>query len=198
MYFDVFFSVDSVSMTRSFKHSRAESNAMLLDVVALFRQANAQWQLVEPAHMEIAQPDILTSFRALVRRCNVFVCVWCDVRSRFVFQVARGAKLILIHPFFLLPGRHWSADIPRLADEASRACDNVRYLVTAPLATHALMARVMQSRIETCLAAADGRGDACDVCTKEGRAKCQYSGGGVRDIEELSVSAEAAAPASFQ
>jgi hypothetical protein len=41
---------------------------MLLVVVALFQSVNPQWKLVEPAHMEIAQPDIATSFKRLVER----------------------------------------------------------------------------------------------------------------------------------
>ena len=145
---------------------REESNAMLNDVVALFRETNPQWRLVEPAHMEIAQPDLASAFRKLV---------------------ALGVKLIVIHPFFLLPGRHWSADIPRLATEAAAACGGgVRFLVTAPLSAHPLIARIMQSRIETCLAAASDAGDACDVCVKEGRHKCAFAGG-TSDIEDLSV-----------
>ena len=144
---------------------RAESNAMLIDVVALFRATNPQWRLVEPAHMEIAQPDVASAFRTLV---------------------ARGARLVLIHPFFLLPGRHWSADIPRLAAAASAACGGVRYLVTAPLSAHPLIANIMQSRIDTCLAAARGAGDACDVCRKEGRPKCSFAAAAAAaDIEDV-------------
>lgn len=143
---------------------RSESNAMLHDVVALFRATNPQWRHVEPAHMEIAQPDVASAFRALV---------------------ARGVDLVLIHPFFLLPGRHWSTDIPRLAAEASAACGGVPFLVTSPLSAHPLIAHIMQSRIETCLAAASGAGDACDVCRKEGRPKCSFAG----DIEDLQLPA---------
>jgi hypothetical protein len=78
----------------------------------------------------------------------------------------RGATVVIIHPFFLLPGRHWSIDIPRMAAEASEQCNNTRYLVTAPLSAHPLIAAIMQSRIDTCIVAANGGGSACDVCVK--------------------------------
>ena len=52
---------------------------------------------------------------------------------------------------FLLPGRHWNDDIPRLAAAAARQHPGVRYLVTAPFGLHPLMAEVMRQRIEHCL-----------------------------------------------
>ena len=80
---------------------RAESNDLLLDVVAMFREQSG-YEIVEPAHMEIAEPTIQTAFD----RC-----------------VERGAKLVVIHPYFLAPGRHWKEDIPKLAAEAALKAD---------------------------------------------------------------------------
>jgi sirohydrochlorin ferrochelatase len=108
---------------------RDESNAMLLDVVEMFRCVTG-YAIVEPAHMELAEPSIQTAFG----RC-----------------VERGAKLVIVHPYFLLPGRHWHQDIPQLAAEAAHKHPGVEFTVTEALGLHPLMARIMQERIEVSL-----------------------------------------------
>ena len=108
---------------------REESNNLLLDVVTMFRE-HAGYDIVEPAHMEIAEPTIQTAFDR---------CVEC------------GAKLIVIHPYFLAPGRHWKKDIPNLAAKAAERHPRIEHLVTAPLGLHPLMSKIMQKRIEDCL-----------------------------------------------
>ena len=109
--------------------------------------------IVEPAHMELAEPSIATAFD----RC-----------------VARGAKTVVVFPYFLLPGRHWHDDIPRLAAAAAKSHPGVRYLVTAPVGLHPLMNDVIRDRIEHCLAHADGRAETCDVCA--GTNRCELRG----------------------
>jgi len=104
---------------------REESNQLLLEVVEAYRQ-HADWQIVEPAHMELAEPSIATAFA----RC-----------------VEQGAELVVVFPYFLGPGRHWSQDIPALSAEASQACGGVKFLVTAPLGLHELMLQVIDQRI---------------------------------------------------
>jgi len=133
---------------------RDESNAMLLDVVRQFQVATGL-SIVEPAHMELAEPSVATAFT----RC-----------------VGQGARTIVVFPYFLLPGRHWNEDIPRLAAEAARQHAGVRYLVTAPFGLHPLMAEVMRQRIEHCLTHAEGRADACELC--HGTDRCQLRGNG--------------------
>ncbi|HEV7281624.1 MAG TPA: CbiX/SirB N-terminal domain-containing protein [Pirellulaceae bacterium] len=133
---------------------RAESNQALLDVVARFRETSPI-EIVEPAHMELAEPSIETAFA----RC-----------------VEQGATLIVVHPFFLLPGRHWRHDIPRLAAEAAAKRPGVRFLVTAPLGLHAGMGQIMQEQIDRCLAHAAGRREACDLC--RGLDACAWRAGG--------------------
>jgi len=125
---------------------------MLLDVVRQFAAATG-WPIVEPAHMELAEPSIATAFG----RC-----------------VARGAKTVVVFPYFLLPGRHWSNDIPRLSAEAAREHPGVRYLVTAPFGLHPRMADVMRDRIEHCLAHAEGNAETCELCA--GTDRCQLRG----------------------
>lgn len=131
---------------------RDESNEMLIDVVRDFAEATGL-AIVEPAHMELAEPSIDTAFS----RC-----------------VARGATTVVVFPYFLLPGRHWNEDIPRLAAAAARQHPGVRYLVTAPFGLHPLMAEVMRQRIEHCLAHTQGQADACELCA--GTDRCQLRG----------------------
>lgn len=131
---------------------RGESNELLLDVVRQFAVSTGL-AIVEPAHMELAEPSIDTAFA----RC-----------------VARGAEIVVVFPYFLLPGRHWNDDIPHLTAAAARKHPGVRYLVTAPFGLHPLMADVMRQRIEHCLAHTQGRADACELCA--GTDRCQLRG----------------------
>lgn len=126
---------------------RHQSNDMLVRVVALFDH-HSDYRIVEPAHMELAEPSIATAFD----RC-----------------VQRGAHLVVVSPYFLLPGRHWDQDIPRLAAQASTRHPGVAYIVAAPLGLHPLMAQVVQARIDHCLAHAYGQAPECDVCKSTGR-----------------------------
>jgi sirohydrochlorin ferrochelatase len=121
---------------------RAESNEMLLEVVQMFQQRSG-YTIVEPAHMELAEPSIQTAFD----RC-----------------VTRGAELVVLHPYFLLPGKHWSKDIPDLARQAAARHPGVPFLVTAPLGLHPLMAEIMQQRIARCLERLQGHEEVCEVC----------------------------------
>jgi sirohydrochlorin ferrochelatase len=132
---------------------RQESNDLLLDVVESFVNATGM-PIVEPAHMELAEPSIATAFASCV---------------------ARGATTVVVFPYFLLPGRHWNEDIPRLAAAAAKAHPGVRYLVTAPFGLHPLMAEVMRQRIDHCLAHTRGEADACELCA--GTEHCQLRDG---------------------
>ena len=121
---------------------REESNRMLLEVVERF----AEWSglpIVEPAHMELAEPSIAKAFD----RC-----------------VERGAKFVVVFPYFLLPGRHWQSDIPRLVADAAKNHPGVKHLVTAPLALHPLMLSIIGDRISHCLAHVHQNGPKCDAC----------------------------------
>ena len=125
---------------------------MLLEVVRQF-EVHSGYAIVEPAHMELAEPSIAAAFR----RC-----------------VERGATTVVVFPYFLLPGRHWSDDIPRLAAAAAANHPGIRYLVTAPLGLHPLMADVIRQRIEHCVSHTEGRVDACELCA--GTDRCAMRG----------------------
>ena len=106
-----------------------ESNDLLLEVAEVFRQ-QTDWEIVEPAHMELAEPSISEAFR----RC-----------------VEQGAEIVVVFPYFLGPGRHVSEDIPRLAAEAAQACGGVEHRVAEPLGMHALLLQIVDERVRQCL-----------------------------------------------
>ena len=106
-----------------------ESNDLLLEVAEAFRR-QTDWEIVEPAHMELAEPSISEAFQ----RC-----------------VEQGAGIVVVFPYFLGPGRHVSEDIPRLAAEAARACGGIAHRVAEPLGMHALLLQVADERIRQCL-----------------------------------------------
>lgn len=110
---------------------RAEANAMLEDVVAMYREVSGAAN-VEAAHMELAEPTIE---QALVR------CV------------ERGAKRIVVHPYMLSPGRHSTSDIPRMVCEAAQAYPDVRVMVTDPLGVDPRIGEVIQRRVAAALEA---------------------------------------------
>ena len=130
---------------------REASNAMLETFVELFR-ADTPYPIVEPAHMELAEPSIATA----VDRC-----------------VARGARRVVITPYFLAPGRHWHSDIPELARQAAEHHPGLEYMVTAPIGLHPLMRQIIQSRVDHCLARVAGEAEECDVCRGTGRCQLQ-------------------------
>lgn len=137
---------------------RHESNLMLERMAEMIADA-VEYPIVEPAHMELAEPSIQTAFD----RC-----------------VERGAELVVVSPYFLLPGKHWDQDIPALTADAAARHPEVPFLVTAPLGLHPGMAGVVASRVAHCLAHTDGRAEECEACAGTGR--CQ-----VRSVAEAVV-----------
>ena len=129
---------------------RAESNVMLEELTRSAISDRLDHDIVEPAHMELAEPSIATAFD----RC-----------------VERGATTVVIQPYFLLPGKHWNQDIPELAAEAAARHPGVAYLVAAPFGVHPLMADVVSARVEYCLAHVRGEVPECEACAGTGR--CQ-------------------------
>ncbi|CAI9111489.1 OLC1v1011718C1 [Oldenlandia corymbosa var. corymbosa] len=131
---------------------RKESNLMLDEFVKMFKE-KMKYPIVEPAHMELAKPSIEDAFSLCVQK---------------------GAKRIIVSPFFLSPGRHWTQDIPSLAAAAAKEHPGVSYLVTAPLGLHELLVDVMNDRITHCLSHVSGDAEECSVCA--GTRKCQLYG----------------------
>lgn len=119
---------------------RTESNALLEEVASLFaKRFTDLYSIVEPAHMELAEPSIATAYA----RC-----------------VERGAERVIVVPFFLGPGKHWTSDIPRLAAEAAVRHPGTRYHVTMPLGIDDLILDLLNKRAQFCL----NNGLSCDSC----------------------------------
>jgi sirohydrochlorin ferrochelatase len=104
---------------------RAEANALLEDVADQVRR-RAPESIVEVAHMEIAEPDIGEGIETCVEK---------------------GATHIIVHPFFLGPGRHVSEDIPAQVERAGQRHPNVRIRISEPLGNHAALIDVILDRV---------------------------------------------------
>jgi len=142
--------------------SRRPASNQMLELMVEQVAAVVPYEIVEPAHMELAVPSIADAFDACV---------------------ARGARTVVVSPYFLLPGRHWSDDIPALTDEAAARHPDIAYLVAAPFGLHPLMAQAVDARVAHCLAHARGEAPECEVCA--GTGSCR-----------LRVGASAPAPAA--
>lgn len=90
---------------------KKEANDMLFGLASVYK-SYAKADIVEAAHMELAEPSIMAAYQ----RC-----------------VEQGATHIVCHPFFLAPGRHVQEDIPLLMKEASSQFPDVTYAITSPL-----------------------------------------------------------------
>ena len=101
--------------------------------------------LVEAAFLEIAHPDITEGFARLVER---------------------GARHVVVHPYFLSPGRHTRGDIPVEVRAAAERHPGVTYQITEPLAAHRLVIDASIERIRE----AEGWAlvDEEEVCARRG------------------------------
>jgi sirohydrochlorin ferrochelatase len=109
-----------------------ESNRLLEEVARQFAaRFHDRYEVVEPAHMELAEPTIAMAYA----RC-----------------VERGATRVVVCPFFLGPGRHWTHDIPQLTAAAAQAHPGTRYRVAPPLGIDDLLLDLLEQRLREGLA----------------------------------------------
>ena len=101
------------------------ANDMLLDVVRMVKELSGVVH-VYPAHMQFAEPSIQQALAQAVKD---------------------GATAVVVHPYFLAPGRHSAADIPRMVEEAAKAFPGVEHCVTAPLGVHPKIGEVVLERM---------------------------------------------------
>lgn len=69
--------------------------------------------------------------------------------------VAAGAVEIVVHPYFLGPGRHTTRDIPRLVAEAAARHPGLRASLTEPLGVDAKIVEVVLARVRAARPADD-------------------------------------------
>lgn len=109
---------------------RDESNHMLEEVARRFAERfRERYEIVEPAHMELAEPSIGTAYA----KC-----------------VERGAERVVVCPFFLGPGKHWTQDIPRLTAEAAARFPQTNYHVAPTLGIDDLILDLLDKRARHC------------------------------------------------
>ena len=101
-----------------------EANDMLIEVAAMVKRLGAI-DCVHYAHMELAEPTIQEGFGTCVRE---------------------GATAVVVHPYFLSPGRHSTSDIPRMVAEAAKAFPGIEFCVTQPLGVHPKIGEVVLER----------------------------------------------------
>ena len=106
-----------------------EANDVLAAIARMVQERRGAG-IVEYAHMELAEPTIAQAFAACV---------------------GRGAEHVVIHPYFLAPGRHSTVDIPRMAAEAAARFPGISHTVTEPLGIDPRMIEIIMGRIEQAL-----------------------------------------------
>jgi sirohydrochlorin ferrochelatase len=102
-----------------------EANAQL-DQLAEAIASRLPGRIVEIAHLEIAEPDIASG----IANC-----------------AAKGAEEIIVHPYFLSPGRHTTQDIPDQVARAAKSFPDIQIGISAPLGGHASLLDVVLERV---------------------------------------------------
>lgn len=103
-----------------------EANRLLEDIVVNLREhPECKFDIVECSHMELASPTIDDAFS----KCVIL-----------------GATEIVVHPYFLVPGRHSKKDIPRMVEKTASKYPDIKYKVSEPLGIHSKIIEVVLER----------------------------------------------------
>ena len=104
---------------------RREANEQLEGLARMLRRRLPD-DVVLTAHLDLAPPTIGEGIDACV---------------------AAGAEIVIVHPYFLGPGRHTTRDIPDRVAEAAKRHPGVRIRVSEPLGLHPKIVDVVMARI---------------------------------------------------
>jgi len=104
---------------------KREANEMLRSMADLIQTMAGQDVVVRYAHMELAEPDIAAGFSSCVQA---------------------GATDVTVFPYMLSPGRHSTADIPRMVANVAKTFPNVAFRVTPAFGLHEKLAEVVLER----------------------------------------------------
>jgi sirohydrochlorin ferrochelatase len=109
--------------------TRDNANDLLPKVARMVREMS-DFEIVCYAHMELAEPTIQQGFDTCV---------------------AAGATEVIVHPYFLGPGRHSVSDIPRMVAEAAAKHAGVSYRLTEPLGLDPKIGELILKRVRESL-----------------------------------------------
>jgi len=104
---------------------RAEANEVVERIAERIRALEPGLS-VRSAHMELASPSLGEAIGACL---------------------AAGERDIVVHPYFLGPGRHTREDIPALIREAIEGQAGVRVQLSEPLGDHEKLAELVLERV---------------------------------------------------
>ncbi len=110
---------------------REAANTMLFDVIEQYKAVTGV-KVVAAAHMELAEPTLEDAVK---------------------FCLSQEVNRIVVHPYFLAPGRHSTGDIPAMVAEMATAYPEVTFHVSEPLGVAPELAEIMQRRILDALGA---------------------------------------------
>ncbi len=101
-----------------------EANKVLEQMAHLVKDVG-DLSIVEIAFLQFGKPDFFE---------GVSTCV------------SKGAKKIIIHPYFLYKGRHFKEDIIEMIGEAQKKYIDIEFILTEPLGVHENIAKVVLER----------------------------------------------------
>ncbi len=104
----------------------AEANRLLERVAEEIRKKCADFETVEHCHMEIASPTMEEAFEKCVKH---------------------GVAEVIVHPYFLVSGKHSGFDIPAMAKKAAQKFPGLKHTVTEPLGLHEKIVDVVLERV---------------------------------------------------
>jgi len=107
---------------------RAQSNDNLKILAERFiSRFPVELPIVEPAHMELAMPDIAEAYTNCVKK---------------------GATHVVVLPLFLAKGKHWTHDIPSLTSQAAKDHPCTSYQIAEPLGIDDLLLDLLKKRFD--------------------------------------------------
>lgn len=114
-----------------FAHGSAveSANDAVRQVVRQFAESSG-FDMVEAAFLELGKPDLAGAVDCMV---------------------ARGARRIVVVPYFLTLGKHLQRDLPRIVDDIRSIHKDVEFDVTPPLDGHPALAAILADRARTAL-----------------------------------------------
>jgi len=105
---------------------RPEANTLVTQLAERVRRRVPD-RVVEVAHMELAEPTVAQGLAACAEA---------------------GASEVVVHPYFLGPGRHTTQSIPQLVEEAARTLPGLRIRISEPLGLHESLVDVVLARVD--------------------------------------------------